>query len=306
MIYSATVINHLNEKLVLDFDDPDSSGFAVTNVSGLGPGSVNINMSELSSMDGSIYISGRKASRNIVFTLIFMDSPSIEENRHKSYRFFQLNKPITMIFETDQRTLKILGYVESNEPTIFSSMEGSQISVICPEPYFYDSNGNVEIWTNNYAVPCFRFPFINEYIERPTLKFSETFDEDGTFPYFYSGDVDTGFVMELELLSSNGFGDITIYNKTTGEELFIDSDVIQIITGRFFGNEDIITISTIPRKKNIYLSREGKKSNILSCVPIESKWPVLVPGENRIGYSSSLNKERIRMTLSHPILYQGV
>ena len=85
-------------------------------------------------MDGSIFASARATERNIVLTLILLPIPSIESVRQKTYSFFPIKKAVTLLVETDNRLVETTGYVESNEPNIFSQQESTQISIICPDP----------------------------------------------------------------------------------------------------------------------------------------------------------------------------
>ena len=136
MIKSITVTNYLGDSLVLDLARPELSGFVVKSVTGLGAGKSTINTTEVATNDGSIYNSARLSSRNIVLSLAFLWKPTIEDVRHLSYKFFPIKRMVTLLIETDNRLAQITGYVESNEPTIFSKDEGSDISIICPDPFF--------------------------------------------------------------------------------------------------------------------------------------------------------------------------
>jgi hypothetical protein len=131
MIKSITITNHLNESIKLELGFPERSGFLIQEISGLGPVKADINVSELSNIDGSIYNSARLPSRNIVFKLVLLESPTIEDTRQKSYKYFPIKKRVRLLIETTNRTAEIFGYVESNEPIIFSRQETTQISIVC-------------------------------------------------------------------------------------------------------------------------------------------------------------------------------
>ena len=88
-------------------------------------------------MDGAIFNSSRATFRNIVFSIYFVDIPTIEDARLASYRWFSLKQKIKIIVKTDYRECECIGYVESNEPNIFSKREKTTISIICPDPYLY-------------------------------------------------------------------------------------------------------------------------------------------------------------------------
>ena len=130
MIKSVTVTNYLGESLKMELTNPYDSGIAITDITGIGPGKADINVTELTSSDGSLYNSARLGTRNIVMTLRFMIAPDIETVRQKSYKYFPIKKELILTFETDNRSCYIAGYVESNEPVIFDENEYTQISII--------------------------------------------------------------------------------------------------------------------------------------------------------------------------------
>ena len=70
MIRSVTVINHLGEPLKMELGRPELSGFLIKEITGLGPPKANINSTENSTDDGSVFNSARLDARNIVLTMI--------------------------------------------------------------------------------------------------------------------------------------------------------------------------------------------------------------------------------------------
>lgn len=176
MIKNITIVNHLGESLALKLDNASHSGFIIKSIDGLGPVKGTINVSNLATIDGGIYNSARKDSRNIVFTFIYDMSAgeTIEEIRHRSYKYFPLKQCITVIIETDTRVLKTSGYVESDEQIIFEEQTGTQISIICPNSDFIDVHNNVVSYDiNKDVVPMFSFPFSNNEISYSTLLLGE-------------------------------------------------------------------------------------------------------------------------------------
>ena len=170
MIKSVTVTNYLGESIKLELGFPEKSGFLIQSITGLGPSKADINVSEIATNDGSIYNSARTTTRNIVFTLGFLFNPTIEDMRQLSYKYFPLKKRVLLLFETDNRTCEIYGYVESNEPDIFSSQETTKISIICPDPYFYSVVPGIAVF---YAIdPIFEFEFSNESLSENLIEFS--------------------------------------------------------------------------------------------------------------------------------------
>lgn len=161
MIKSLTVTNYLGESLKLELTCPEKSGFAVKNIDGIGPGKADIHVTEMATGDGSIYNSSRLNTRNIVLSLKLLEKPTIEAMRHESYKYFPIKTQVTLLFETDNRKCQIIGQVESNESTIFSDDEIAQISIICPDPYFYSVDETLTIFSGIDSQ--FEFEFENEY-----------------------------------------------------------------------------------------------------------------------------------------------
>ena len=54
MIKSVTVTNYLGESLKMELTNPYDSGIAITDITGIGPGKADINVTELTSSDGSL------------------------------------------------------------------------------------------------------------------------------------------------------------------------------------------------------------------------------------------------------------
>lgn len=161
MIKSVTVTNYRNESLTLELSNPFDIGINVRSIEGIGPPKGNVNYTEIASGDGGVYNSARAGTRNITMELGLMQTPSVEENRHKVYKYFVLNKEVTLTFETDKRICQIVGYVEECEPDIFSDDETVSISVLCPNPYFYSIDAGLGLVDFSSVVNEFEFPFEN-------------------------------------------------------------------------------------------------------------------------------------------------
>ena len=84
MIRSVTVTNYLGDSIKLELSNPESSGFIIKSIDGLGPGNASINVTEIATNDGSVYNSARVQSRNITITLEYMWKDSIETIRQLS------------------------------------------------------------------------------------------------------------------------------------------------------------------------------------------------------------------------------
>lgn len=304
MIRSVTVVNHLGESLKMELTRPQTSGFYIKSIEGLGPVKANINITERSTVDGGYFSAAHANSRNIVLTLGFWFDKGIEDMRHESYRYFPLKKKISLIVETDKRTCEAYGYVESNEPDIFSKGETTQISILCPDPYLYaHGGGSVNTTLLSGIIPMFEFPFSNESLTDNRMVMSE--DSDDTVRTVNNiGDVEVGMVIRLR-----ANGDVTkpvVTNVTTGESMTIDTARLKTITGSGIVADDEIVISTVKGAKSISLVRNGKHINILNCLDRYTNWITLATGANTFAYNAESGIENIEVQIENKIVYAGV
>jgi len=183
MIKSVLVKNAMGETLPITLREAmPGHGLLITNIEGLGPPKADIGYVSVSGLPGGIYSRSKIDTRNIVFTILF-SQPSkerdIEDARRRTYKYFSIGSEITMLFELDNFNAMIKGYVESNEPVIFSDQEETQISVICTDPFFsivknihQDGELAFDLFPRR---PFFEFPWENPAIPvgGKTLIFSE-------------------------------------------------------------------------------------------------------------------------------------
>lgn len=307
MIYSFTIANYLGDTIKLTLREPALSGFLIKSVTGLGPVKANINTTEVATNDGSKFNSARLTQRNIVFQMVFVDTlkgESIEDIRQKSYKYFPTKKNVDIIIETDNRYVKTTGYVESNEPNIFSSQEGAQISIICPDPYFYTAGDNGDIVTEFYSIaPMFEFPFSNESLTDPMIVFSEIQSRAAGVITYY-GDTEIGMVIRIHALGEAT--NIAIYNTDTREVMRIDTDKIKKITGKGLVVSDDIIINTAKGNKSITLLREGVSYNILNCLGKNPDWFTLTKGDNVFAFTAETGITNLQFRVENKIIYEGV
>ena len=174
---------------------------------------------------------------------------SIEELRHKCYRFFPIKQEIIFYVTNDSGTYKITGYVETNETNIFTKEEGAQISILCPDPYFVKENVDVKSLiskiTPNFSFPCsFEFEgepvlgYSNKY-EGPFVVVPEGFDKviETELGYSYGDIVISKYKLSYE--SNNEYGDTAIIKGDDSVEEIIPSEPEHAAFTAYAGPYDI-------------------------------------------------------------------
>lgn len=280
---------------------PEPSGFAIESISGLGPGKANINTAERSTIDGALFNSARLPSRNIVISIIYLWKNTIEDARQLSYRYFPLKKQVKLTIETDNRIAEIEGYVESNDPDIFSKQEKTDISIVCPDPFFYSNRNATTVFSG--IEPLFEFPFSNESLENPLLEMSAIRNRQENV-VTYEGDADVGVVITIHAVGEAS--GITIYNLNTRGTIVIDTEKLKKIVGSDIKFGDDIIISTVKGDKYAVFQRAGARTNILNCLDRNSEWFQLTKGDNLFAYTAETGSENLQFKIENRIAYEGV
>lgn len=302
MIRGIIVTNHNNDSLELDLFHPEWSGIIINNITGLGPPKANINYNETAMLDGGIFTSARTDARNIVFSFTMMWDPLIEDSRLKIYKYFPIKKQVSIEVITDYRRARCHGYVESVEPDIFSDKESAQVSIICPDPFFYEVEQSVYAFSG--VQPLFEFPFWNDSLTDNLIEFGNML-EDNRATLNYKGNVDTGVLITCHV-TTNSVENLTIWNVNTREHMRIDTNKIKSLTGITFSQGDDIIINTKAREKSVTLLHEGTPYNIISCIEKDADWFTLTTGANVFTFVADFGESNLMMTITYQNAYGGI
>ena len=307
MLKSVTITNYLGNSITYKIEgaDPeDGSGLLITEIEGLGPTKADINMTQLATADGGIFNSARVNSRNIVIKARFTYANTIEEARLASYKFFPIKQPVTFHIETDNRIAETTGYVESNEPVIFSDECDMQVSILCESPYFLSVSEDGKKETTFAGIDfLFEYPFENEDLHEPTLEFGNIVNKKENTVY-YDGDAETGCIIQIHAVGEAT--NVTIYNVKTREIMALDSDKLVQLTGAGLSYGDTITINTIKGQKSITLLRNGTTYNILNILGKDADWFQLAKGDNLFTFTADYGESNLQFKIFSQIVYEGV
>lgn len=307
MLKSVTVTNHLGKSITLELANPEESGFYVVGITGLDPPKADISMSDIAAYDGSVFNSSRVSSRNIVLSLMFPET-KVEHYRHESYRYFPIKRNVTLDFVTDTRQLSISGYVESNEVGIFSKRQGCQVSILCPDPWFYNTVNSSAEQTLSKVERIFEFEDLGNgdtWIKGITsdssygIEFSNIIRNSSGIVN-YEGDIEVGVTLRFRAFGTTG--DVNIYKGY--DRLTINSSVINRITGSPIQAGDEIIVTTHQGKKSARLLRNGKYINVLSAIDKKSVWLKVSKGENEFVFTTVTSSGELSFSIQ--TLYEGI
>lgn len=265
-----------------------NGNYALLSVGGLTPPAATINTAVIATNDGAVFNSSRLGTRNIVLTIAPLNS--IETNRINLYQYFKAKQYIKLYLENNTRSVWIDGYIETMDGDLYTETQQIQISIICPDPYFKDTETG--LYTFGNVVSLFQFPF--SIAETPGIPISEL-DEYVEIAITNNSDDETGVI--ITMLANGTVENPTIYNQTTNENFTLN---ITMQTG------DLITIDTRRGYKRVTLTRNAVVTNILNNMSQNSEWLNLVVGDNIFTYSCESGADNLNINVTLQPIYEGV
>ena len=280
--------------LTLPFNQSQVYRYILKNIRGLGPVKAELNTSKVATKDGIIYNSQRIDARNLVFDIMLRreKDSTIESSRQSLYGYFPRNVILKFTFYTDNTIVYCTGYVESNEPTMFDETSTQSISVICPNPYFYDIASNTI--SLNGILKSFEFPFENKLSEQ-TIEFG-TIVKNSTGNIYYTGSQSIG--VEIIISFSGDVNGLQIYNANTREKMEFNNYM--------FRNKQELHINSQRGEKSIMLFDEGNATNILNYLTNDSEFIHLENGDNVFAYKVASGSEHVSMMINNKVIYEGI
>lgn len=301
MIEKVVVRNYRGEELEIDLRNPFENGLVIVGIDGVTQTNASINTGDYASSDGGFFTSARTNSRNVTLDLLFIEAPSIDASRRRTYQFFPVKHEVTLEFYTKDRKSTISGYVESNESTMFSDQVGATISIMCPGAYLKSIDTQIASFFGE--TPSFHFAFANYDVVRPSIQMGEV-SHMAENTVFYKGEAETGFVMRIRAYGI--VKNIKLYDVDTREHISINTDTIAKITGSSLVPGDEVIVSTVSGDRYATLLREGVYTNILNSIDRTSSWLSLAKGDNVFVYTADEGWDDVIFTIEYRDLYEGV
>lgn len=257
--------------------------YTVYDIDGLSPVDATLNFSRNANSDGSVFNSAYLSNRQIIITLTLDYQP--EKARVQLYRFFQSKSKIDISFKNSVRDVEISGYVQNMVVGFFEKKQTAQITVICPDPLFKDTETKKKLISDTDYL--FKFPFA---IPKEGIEFSRVSEESKEIEN--GSDIDIG--VTIEITASTTTDNPKIINSVSGDFLGFD---LTLNAG------ETITVCTIPKQKKAVLTdANGNTTNVIGKLMPGSTWLQLEPGTNEF----SLSSDNFYAQFEYTELYEGV
>lgn len=262
--------------------------YMTSKIGGLNPPPGTISTSGYADMDGSYLNNAFIEKRNVVIHFE-MRGVEIEKKRHQLYKVVKPSRYVKIYYKTAGINVFAEGYVESCEVNNFETLTTGQISILCPDIYWYSTISQMAYYSQ--ITGAFTFPFPSDTNPQPFVL--GKYNTQNIMEIINDGD-ETGFILEIGAIVDARSP--TLYNADTDKYLQITGEIL---------SGDIITITTKTGNKTITLDRGGVKTNIINRLVSGSTWLSLRDGKNRF-YLHGTGLNNLKVKIIHTNAYLGV
>ena len=289
---SNRVIRCTNEDgFFLEFAESGFGPFLLTEAEGLYDAKNKVYVSENSMIDGAVYQGSVAKYRNIVLHLT--DTDKYVDNRDALNRLFKEKSVGTLTFwEADAAPRKIDYYVESLNSTGEDPYREHQVSLICPDPFFYDINASSEQMASWVGV--FTFPFAS-----PSTGFVFGYKDNSLIKKIQNDFAEDNIGITIIMSCLGGVTNPSITHIETNSSIHIghSGKPFDMIAG------DIVTITTATGNKHVTLTRNGVTSEINHYLTEDSVFMQLMRGSNSFGFGADSGVNNLTITLEYTYKY---
>lgn len=283
MFYTLILENETGQQIDLSIT---ANRFMISKIEGLNPPAGTISTSSYAGMDGSYLNNAFIEKRNVVIPFE-MRGFGVEKRRHELYKVVKPSRYIKIYYSTKNISVYAEGIVETCEMENFEMQTKGQISIVCPDIYWYSTVTQIAEYSRITGAFHFIFPDNDEPF--PIGKYNT----QNIMIIVNDGD-EVGFTLEI---SGGPAKNPTIYNAVTDEYMQILGEL---------KDGDVITITTKTGNKTVTLEREGVVTNIINRLVSGSTWLTLRPVENKFYVRASDGLSELKVRLIHRNAYLGV
>lgn len=278
-----TCINQNGDRLKLSWTAP----LWIKSVSGIGA-DFTVTTSKSSGQDGANYTGATADVRNIVIVLDVRKDDYVEQ-RNRLYQFFQPRGEGT-IYHTDGGITRKTGYyVESVEPSGAGVLKNITVSLLCPDPKWYDTEEQLTELASWEGL----IEWDLEITEEP---FEVTRKVNTLIGNVYNG--------------SNVTQGLTVKFMATGEvvnpSLFDVNQQELMKLNLTMHSGDVVVITTSQGNKRVKLTSGGVTTNINNYMAYPPVWLQAYQGDNLYRYDADSGIDNLNVSIIHTQAYWGV
>ena len=269
------------------------SPFLLCEVDGIYSVKNNVTVSENNLIDGAIYQGSTISKRNIVLTVV--DKDNHQTHRTSLYKCFKPKTKGTLKYYENNNTKKIDYYVESIEINGTGEVRKATISLICPDPFFYDEYESVKYmaeWNGSFEFPHEFTSLKEEFGYRSLVKIQNIINN--------TEEIDIG--LKFKITSSGDVKNIKLFHLEENKSIEIGTadKPFNMKSG------DILEINTTRGNKQIFFTTGGVTKTINNYLSENSSFFQLGQGDNHIAFDAQEGVSNMSIEIRYAFKYDGV
>ena len=146
MFYTLILENETGQQIDLS---QTANRFLFSKIEGLNPPVGTISTSSYAGMDGSYLNNAFIEKRNVIISFE-MRGFDVEKRRHELYKIVKPSRYIKIYYSTKNISVYAEGIVETCEMENFEQLTKGQISIICPDIYWYSTETQIAEYFTNF------------------------------------------------------------------------------------------------------------------------------------------------------------
>lgn len=274
------------------FGEKGLTPFLLVDAEGCYTVSNNVTISENTMTDGGAYQGSVAKVRNIVLTI--KDLTNHVYNRNLLHALFKSGDLGTLVFHEATNERQIDYYVESITSTGESGSRTYQISLLCPDPFFYameDIIVYMAAWIPNFIFPHEFIASGEELGYRSAERLQSISNENAA----------DNIGMDILIYANGAVSNPSITRVESDETITVGSSAkpLNLVSG------DQVLITTSDNNKQVYLIHEGVTTPINEYLTEDSVFIQLMRGVNSIGYDADSGVDNMVVQITYRLKFAG-
>lgn len=265
-------------------------GYRIKEIRGLSPADADIATTEYALSNGSMITNRRIPKRNIVIDF-YLSTSQAEEVKLGLYEKLHTAEQLRFDYETKNISAYANGVLETFDAKTWQGMPSFQLSLICPDPYFYDTEETVGAYSQ--TTDGFQFP-LPEGLAVPENGIAFSTVTTGRTITLQNKGADTGLTVQAEFSGTASFFQI---RKVETDEL--------LTIGFNFRAGDVLTIVSTDSEKTVTVRRTSETINAINGFVSGSEWLTMTRGQNSFELQSD-GLGSVNATIGFRKRYSGV
>lgn len=276
----------------MTFTETALSPFLLYSAEGVYDMQTKVMITDNTMTDGATYLGSTAKYRNIVLTLedTEIDTP-FSENREMLNKLFKRGVTGTLLFEEDNNKRAIEYHVEDMHSDGTHTKRLHTVSLICPDPFFYDPE-ETEV---TFAEWIPSFEFLHEF----TASCEELGYYTAAYKDIYNASADENIGLTIIITGSADIVNPGIVRFESDESIQVGSELhpFTLLQG------DTLTITTHTGNKHIYLTHNGVTTEVNQYMLEDSVFIQLMRGDNNIGFLATSGGASMIVKMIYRIRY---